>query len=316
MPQDRFRSAAVIGTGMMGPSIGLTLALGGVPATLVSRTNEGAQEGLRKARAQTNFLSTHGLLNADEVAAALGRLTASDQLDAAVPSSDIVVESGPEDMAWKQDLLARLDAIAKPDAVLASNTSGLSITAIASGCARPERVITTHFWNPPHLIPLVEIVRGESTSDDTVSAVRNLLLSCGKTPVVVKKDCPGQLGNRLQMAIVREAIHIISEGIADAPDIDAVIKNGLGIRMPAYGTLEHMDIAGLDLAMSVLDYVARDLCVERGAPDYLRRCVAQGDLGAESGRGFYDWPAGRAEEVCAKRDAFLIEVLRGRRTDN
>jgi 3-hydroxybutyryl-CoA dehydrogenase len=174
-------------------------------------------------------------------------------------------------------------------------------------------VLTAHYWNPPHLVPLVEIVKGQRTSDHAVDAVRDLLTACRKTPVVVQQDRPGQLGNRLQMALLREAVHILSEGIADAAAIDAVIRNGLGIRMPAYGTLEHMDIAGLDLAMSVLDYVAPDLCREAAAPAYLRSRVAQGELGAKSGRGFYDWSTKDAEEVRARRDAFLIRVLQDRR---
>ena len=152
--------------------------------------------------------------------------------------ADLVVESGPEDLAWKQELFARMDALAAPDAVLASNTSGLSITAIAVRCTRPERVVTTHFWNPPHLMPLVEIVQGDRTSGDVVRENRDLLAGCGKTPVVVKKDRPGQLGNRLQMALLREAANIVAEGIADAEDVDAVARNGFGLRMPAYGIFE------------------------------------------------------------------------------
>jgi len=315
MAQDRFRSAAVIGTGMMGPGIGLTLALSGLPVTLVSRTAAGAEQGLSKVRAQAEMLRVNELAALAETAGALERLRAATDFDGAIGAADLVVESGPENLAWKRDLFARLDQITPAGAVLASNTSGLSITAIAASCARPERILTTHYWNPPHLVPLVEIVRGEKTCDETVEAVRNLLAACGKTPVVVKKDRPGQLGNRLQMALLREAVHIIAEGIADAADIDAVIQNGLGIRMPAYGTLEHMDIAGLDLAVSVLDYVARDLNSEPHAHQYLRSQVERRNLGAKTGKGFYDWSGKSADEVKARRDAFLVQVLRGRRRD-
>jgi 3-hydroxybutyryl-CoA dehydrogenase len=174
-------------------------------------------------------------------------------------------------------------------------------------------VLTTHYWNPPHLVPLVEVVKGERTSDTVVEMTRELLTVCGKTPVIVQRDRPGQLGNRLQMALLREALHILSEGIADAAAIDTVIRNGLGIRMPAYGTLEHMDIAGLDLALSVLDSVAPDLCSEAAAPEYLRRSVLRGDLGAKSGLGFYDWSTRNPGELRERRDAFLIQVLRERR---
>ncbi|HJZ99561.1 MAG TPA: 3-hydroxyacyl-CoA dehydrogenase NAD-binding domain-containing protein, partial [Candidatus Solibacter sp.] len=138
---------------MMGPGIALTLASGGLTCTLVSRTPDGAEQGVEKARAQAELLAREGLMEEAAAREALGRIAASAEFDASVAKAALVVESGPEDMAWKRDLFARMDAVARPDAVLASNTSGLSITAIGSGCARPERVLTTHFWNPPHLMP-------------------------------------------------------------------------------------------------------------------------------------------------------------------
>jgi len=308
-----WNTAAVIGTGMMGPGIALTLALGGMRATILSRTDDGAARGVDKAMRQAQILAENGLVTADWAARAAARIVGSTAFDQAITAADLVVESAPEDLAFKQDLFARMDGLAGPRTVLASNTSGLSITAIAAGCRLPERVLTTHFWNPPHLIPLVEIVKGEKTSDGAASAVRQLLIACGKTPVIVKKDRPGQLGNRLQMALVREAANIVAEGIADVEDVDSVVKNGLGLRMPAYGILEHMDVAGLDLAISVLEYVVRDLYNEPRAPEYLREMVRRGDLGAKTGRGFYDWSSKSADEVRARRDEFLIEVLRWRK---
>ena len=308
-----FGSAAVLGTGMMGPGIALTLALGGLPTTLVSRTLQGAENGLAKARWLGAGLASSGLAAAADTDRALALIAASADLDAAAASSGLVVESLPEDMEFKQQLFARLDAVVRPETVLASNTSGLSITAIASRCARPERVLTTHFWNPPHLMPLVEIVQGERTANHVVESVRALLAACGKTPVVVKKDRPGQLGNRLQMALVREAAHIVAEGIADVEAVDTVARNGFGLRLPAYGIFEHQDIAGLDLGMAVLDYVARDLYSEPRAPEIMREKVRRGDLGARTGKGFYDWSVKSADEVRARRDAFVIEVLRYRR---
>jgi 3-hydroxybutyryl-CoA dehydrogenase len=314
MSQIQFQTAAVIGTGMMGPGIALTLALGGLRATILSRTASGAAHALDKVRTQADVLVRNGLVPAADAARAIPLLDASNDFDPAIAAADLVVESGPEDMSWKQDLFARMDALARPGAVLATNTSGLSITAIASRCARPERVLTTHFWNPPHLMPLVEIVRGEKTDAAVAEAVRALLAACGKTPVVVKKDRPGQLGNRLQMALVREAAHIVAEGIADPVDVDTVAKNGFGLRMPAYGIFEHQDIVGLDLGIRVVDYVSADLYNEPRAPENFRGLVRDGQLGAKTGRGFYDWSVQSPEDVKSRRDAFLIEVLRYRRS--
>ncbi|HXB74292.1 MAG TPA: 3-hydroxyacyl-CoA dehydrogenase family protein [Candidatus Acidoferrales bacterium] len=312
MPDNRFTCAAVIGTGMMGPGIALTLALGGLRTTILSRTAEGAAQGVDKARAQARFLAANQLVDPAVAARAAELVMASAAFDDTIAAADLVIESGPEDMTFKQELFARMDALT-PRAILATNTSGLSITAVASRCARPERVLTTHFWNPPHLMPLVEIVKGDKTSAEAAEAVRDLLQACGKTPVVVRKDRPGQLGNRLQMALVREAAYIVAEGIADADDVDTVVKNGFGLRMPAYGTLEHMDTAGLDMALAILEYVAKDLYNEPRAPELLRERVRDGNLGVKTGKGFYDWSVKSADEVKARRDAFLVEVLRYRR---
>jgi 3-hydroxybutyryl-CoA dehydrogenase len=313
MSNTSFRTAAVIGTGMMGPGIAGALALGGLHATILSRSEETAAKGLATARAQLRILAENALAEMIEVREAFERLSASAAFDRTIGHADLVIESAPENMDLKQKLFARMDSLAGKSAVLGSNTSGLSITAIASRCRHPERVLTTHFWNPPHLMPLVEIVQGEKTSAQVAQSVRELLAACGKVPVIVKRDRPGQLGNRLQMALVREAAYIVEEGIADVEDVDLVAKNGFGLRMPAYGIFEHQDAVGLDMGISILDYVAQDLYNLPKAPNFYRAKVAHGDLGAKTGKGFYDWSKKSIEEVKAGRDQFVIDVLRARR---
>jgi len=303
-------NATVIGSGMMGPGIAGTLALGGVHATILSRSEEGAQKGLATARQQLKLLEENGITTAEKSKWAIENITAHTDFDQAVANADLVIESAPENMVFKQELFARMDAIAKPGAVLASNTSGLSITSIAERCTRPERVLTTHFWNPPHLMPLVELVKGEKTADHVVQAVRELLLACGKVPVVVKKDRPGQLGNRLQMALVREAVNIVQEGIADVEDVDLAAKSGFGLRLPVYGIFEHQDIVGLDMGLSIVDYVSTDLYAEPRAPQLMRDLVERGDLGAKTGQGFYDWSKKDVSAVKARRDGFVLEFLK------
>ncbi len=312
MPDYRFRTAAVIGTGMMGPGIAVTLALGGLRTRLLSRTEEGAARGLEKAREQIRVLEQNRLADPERAREALERLTAGADFPATVGAADLVVESAPEEMALKQELFARLDELAPPQAVLASNTSGLSITEVALRCRRPERVLTAHFWNPPHLMPLVELVCGERTDPAAAAALRALLVACGKTPVLVKKDRPGQLGNRLQHALWREALHIVAEGIADPEEVDLAVKAGFGLRLPVYGIFEHMDAVGLELAFAVLDYVARDLASEPRAPELLAEMIRRGRLGARAGRGFYDWSERDFRAVIERRDGFLIEFLRSR----
>lgn len=288
-----FKTAAVIGTGMMGPGIAAVLARGGLRATILSRSAASAASALVKAR---------------EIAGDRAQLLhASTDSDAVCSDVDLVIESAPEDLAFKQDLFAHLDAIARPSAVLATNTSGLSITAIQSKCTRPERVVTTHFWNPPHLMPLVEVVPGARSSLAVALAVKDLLAHCGKVPVLVKQDRPGQLGNRLQSALMREAINIVAEGIADAEDVDLTIKNTFGVRFPVYGLLEHIDMVGLDLVKTVVDYATPDLYNQPQAPPLLGEMIAQGRLGVKSGQGFYDWSTRDAAQVRARRDAFIRE---------
>jgi 3-hydroxybutyryl-CoA dehydrogenase len=308
-----FRKAAAIGTGMMGPGIAVTFALGGLEATIVSRTDEGARAGVEKAQAQLSELSAHGLADEREALEAAGRIRGTSNLEESCGEADIVVESAPENLEFKQELFARLDAIARPDAVLATNTSGLSITAVASRCVRPERVMTAHFWNPPHVMPLVELVKGEQTSRELMEEVRALLVRCGKTPVMVEKDRRGQLGNRLQMALWREAVHIVEEGIATAAEVDLAARMGFGLRLPALGIFEHADAVGLNMVADIMNYVSADLYSERKAPPLLGRMVEEGSLGVKSGKGFYDWSQKSFEEVRRRRDGFLYEVLAARK---
>ena len=303
--------AAVIGTGMMGPGIAMTLTLGGVEAVILGRTDESAQAGLATARRQLALLAANGLATAEQVAFSEAHLRASSAFEEEVAAAELVVESGPENLAFKQELFGRMDGLT--DAVLTSNTSGLSITAIAERCARPERVMTTHFWNPPHLMPLVEVVMGARTSLALAEGVRDLLKACGKAPVLVKKDTPGQLGNRMHMALIREAAHIVSEGIASVEDVDQAASMSFGLRLPMYGVLEHMDIVGLDMSMGILEYVASDLYNEVEAPARYRELVGGGDLGAKTGKGFYAWGVKSADEARARRDGFVLQMLRWRK---
>lgn len=310
MPIHEIRTAVSIGSGMMGPGVAVSLALGGVETAILSRSEAGAARGLATAREQIVTIEEHGLCSALQAEAARGRLRAATDLDEAVAGADFVSESAPENLALKQELFERLDRVAKPEAILTTNTSGLSINAISARCARPERVLTAHFWNPPHLMRLVELVRSDKTSGAAVAGAKALLESCGKAVVVVKKDCPGQLGNRLQHAMVREAIHIVAEGIASAEDVDLAAKAGFGLRLPVYGIFEHQDAVGLDLVLAIQEYVNQDLARQPHAHDSLKQMVERGELGCKSGKGYYDWTEKSWDEVRERRDRFILEFLK------
>lgn len=307
-----FTRATVLGTGMMGPGIAAVLALGGLRVTLLSRRLDRAEQAVAEAKQVIDFLQRNELAESEQADNAKSRMFPAHNMQEAVADADIVIESLPEDLAFKQQLFRDLDGVVPAHAALCSNTSGLSITAIASQCERhPERVLTTHFWNPPHLMPLVDVVCGERTSVALASTVVDLLRHCGKSPVLVRRDRPGQLGNRLHQAVVREAANIVAEGIASAEDVDLAARRGFGFRLPAYGILEHQDLVGLELCSGVVGYVAQDLYNEPQAPPIYKEKLAQGHTGAAAGRGFYDWTENKSiVEVKARRDAFLVHLLR------
>jgi 3-hydroxybutyryl-CoA dehydrogenase len=303
----------VIGTGMMGPGITATLALAGHDLTLVGRTAPSLERGLSAAREAMQLLGREGLVDQQRADRAVTRLRGTIEPAEALRKADFVFESIVEDLSQKQQLFQELERLAPPTAIFASNTSGLPISRIADGLSAPERVATTHFWNPPHLMPLVEIVKGERTSDGTVRRLRELLDDAGKQTVVVLKDVPGQLGNRLLHALFREAFHIVQEGIASVEDVDLAIRSGPGLRFPAYGLLEHADMIGLDMQLAIDGYLFAELCNLAEAPPLLKERVARGDLGARSGRGLYDWSSKDAAAVRARRDRFILDRLKDRR---
>lgn len=305
--------ATVVGTGMMGPGIAAVLALGGLPTYLVSRSLEGADQGVSRGFHLINQLLENGLVTTDRAQSAKSLLKATTDLEGSLKSAQLVIESIPENLALKQDFFRYLDDASNKDAILSSNTSGISISAIAERVSFPERILTTHFWNPPHLMPLVEVVMGNRTSEAVALQTVDLLKMCNKTAVLVRKDRPGQLGNRLQHALIREAINIVEEGIATPEDVDLAVKTGFGLRLPAWGVFEHADAVGLDLVKSIQDYVLPDLNNQPSASALLNQKVGNGELGSATGRGFYDWTARDMNAAKARRDAFLIQFLRDRK---
>ena len=304
---------AVLGTGMMGPGISASLALAGHPATLYGRSAESVQRGLDAVDHALEQLRAAGLVTTRAVQAARRRIGGATDLAAAVHGAMFVFESVAEELALKQTLFAQVEGLVPADTILASNTSGLPITAIAARMRCPEQAATTHFWNPPHLMPLVEIVKGERTTEATVDRLRNVLTHAGKRVVVVRKDVPGQLGNRLLHALFREAYHIVDEGIASVEDVDVALKFGPGLRFPAYGLLEHADMVGLDMQLQIESYLFPALCAATEPPPFVRELIAQGKLGAKSGVGLYDWSHRNPADVRAARDAFVLERLKDAR---
>jgi 3-hydroxybutyryl-CoA dehydrogenase len=307
---DRFARVAVVGTGMMGPGMAVTMARGGSRVTICGRTDESVARGLARVEAALAFLVENQLLPAGEAPVLRERIRGTSDLAQAVDGAGLVQESIAENLEEKRGLFRRLEALCAPDTLLTSNTSGLLISEIAAVLARPERAATMHYWNPPHLVPLVEITQGERTGAEVVEALCGYLRRCGQVPVVARKDVPGQIANRLQHALLREALYLVQEGVASAADVDLALKMGPGRRWPAYGVIEHQDVVGLDLALSVQRSLCPDLCGVPAALPVIEEKVAQGELGVKTGRGFYDWSERDVEAVKARRDALLCTLAR------
>ena len=304
---------AVIGTGMMGPGIALTLALVGHPVTLFGRSADSLARALAAVDAGLQQLRDERLTTGRSAQAARRRIQGTTDLAAAVARAAFVFESISEELELKQQLFGDLERLAPREAIFASNTSGLPITRIAEHMTNPERAATAHFWNPAHLMPLVELVKGERTSEATLEKLRQVLGAAGKRTVTVRKDVPGQLGNRLQHALLREAFHIIQEGVASIEDVDVAVKFGPGLRFPAYGLLEHADMVGLDMVQAIDGYLFPALSSAEAPPAFLRELVARGNLGAKTGHGLYDWTQRNAADVLAARDRFIAARLRDAR---
>ena len=275
----------VIGAGTMGHGIAHVAAAAGCDVALSDVDAAAANRGLDGIRRNLEKGVERGKVTADEREAALARVTAVTGLDAAA-EADLVVEAVPENLDIKRDLFAKLDSLATDGAILATNTSSLPVGKIAAATERPSRVIGMHFFNPVHLMPLLEIVRAAETSDPTVEAVRGFGERIGKEPIVVR-DMPGFATSRLRVILGHEEIRMIEQGLASAEDIDKAMT--LGYRHPM-GPLRLTDLVGLDVRLAIAEHLHRELGSDAfDPPELMRRMVAEGRLGKKNGRGFYDW---------------------------
>ncbi len=307
-PED-MRHIAVIGAGTMGAGIAGEFARAGCQVMLADTSDTRLEQGRARLTAAQNSLVEADLLTDAEANAAVDRVRTTLSLEIACADADLVVESISEELQSKQELFSRLHGISPSHAVFASNTSGLSITRIAAACGRPEQVAGMHFWNPPHVIPLVEVARGQETREDTAALLLDLARRLGKRPILVRRDVPGFVGNRLQFAVFREALHILAEGIASAEDIDTAMTAGPGLRYGLLGPLRTADLGGLDVFAAISQYLFEDLSVAREPATVLKELVSAGRLGAKTGAGFYDYTAEERDRLVQRRDKLLLHIL-------
>lgn len=295
------KNLAVIGAGAMGSGIAALFASKGLNIVLI----DPMPGALDRARAvidrQLNVYAP------DQVQESLPRIRMDAGLEAAA-DVELVIEAVPENLELKRGIFAKLDALCPPHTLFATNTSGLSINAIASAVARRDRFVGAHFFTPADVIPLVEVVRNDDTSDATVAQVMATLRFAGKRPVLVRQDIPGFIANRIQHALAREAISLLEKGVASAEDIDEVVKWSLGIRLALSGPLEQRDMNGIDVHYAIASYLYKDLENRTEPSDLLKSKVDSGQIGAKSGQGFYTWSPERRERVLREKSAALGEL--------
>jgi 3-hydroxybutyryl-CoA dehydrogenase len=272
---------AILGGGLMGHGIAQVFACAGHHITITDPSVE------MRNRIVDRIGENLDDLGADR--AALANVDVVDSLGTCVADADWVFEAAPEQLELKQQIFSEVDRAAPRDAILASNTSVIPIGQIMSSLEGKHRALGTHWWNPPYLVPLVEVVRTAETSNAAVAATMELLKSIGKAPVEVKKDVPGFVGNRLQHALWREAIALVAEGVCDAETVDEVVKSSFGARLAVLGPLENADLVGTELTRSIHSYVLPALDRSTTPSAYLDRLIDEGRLGFKSGAGFRKW---------------------------
>ena len=305
MPRDEsIRQVAIIGAGLMGFGIGVEFARFGYPVTLYNTTEATSRRAMEQAREALDLMVETELITTEEARAAYGRLRPTTDLADAATGADYVVESAPEVLSIKQEIFARLDEICPPPAVLATDTSYLLVTDIASVTKHPERVLATHYFQPPHFVPLVEVVGGQRTDRQVVERVAGILRGLRKKVVVLDVELAGFAGNRIQHVIAREVQSLVDKGVCTPEMVDDVIQYGFGRRMAYTGYFKRQDLVGLDLGYTA----AKGRGQEPWKPVAER--VERGELGMKSGKGFYEWPGDAAKQLHRHLNLELIRLMK------
>ena len=301
---------SVVGAGIMGHGIAQTLATGGYDVCLNDISAEVLQRALERIRINLRIFADNGFITSEDAERALSRISTEPDFQKAVKDADVVIEAVKEDKEVKRELFNRMGNVCKANAVLASNSSSLLISDFASETSGQDRVVLTHWFNPPHIVPAVEIIRGKFTSDETVDLMYDLLKKVKKLPIRVNKEIPGYLLNRMQMALAREAWYLWQAGVASAEDIDLAVKGSLGFRWASIGPLLTSDLGGQDTWSAVATYLFPLISDAHTPPDDYLKMVQAGNLGQKTGKGFYDYTQEEWNAITEKRDKEFLQRLK------
>lgn len=283
------KNIAVLGTGTMGHGIAMLSAKAGLNVVMYGRSDASLERGFNSIKSSLNVLKAEGKLDESECQEILSKIKGVKTIEEAAKDADFIIESLAENLELKQSIFKQLGEICPQSIILASNTSGLSPTDIAKNVKYADRVVIAHFWNPPYLIPLVEVVPGSKTSKNTMEITMEWVEFIGKKAVRMEKECLGFIGNRLQLALLREALYIVEQGWAKPEEVDKSIEYGHGRRLPVTGPLCSADLGGLDIFNNISSYLFADLCNSPAPSKLLQGKVEAGNLGGKSGKGFYNW---------------------------
>jgi len=305
------KRVAVIGAGLMGHGIAQVMAMGGCSVRLYDTDHAVLQGAMGKIGSNMALFLEAGLTSDDDLKSTLTRISLASSLREAVREADFVTEAVPENLQLKSSIFKEIDDATPDHAILASNTSTLSITEIGRSVRKQHALIITHWFNPPHIVPVVEVVRGQTTSQETLQRTISFLRALGKEPVNVLKEVPGFLVNRIQSAMFREVLSLLAEGVAEPEDLDRAVRGSFGIRLPVIGPLRTADLVGLDLWHKGMKYLYPFLSDAKEPQAVLTEKIAKGHVGQKAGRGFFEYgqgPEGGREE--RQRDLKLIELLK------
>lgn len=302
-------AVAVIGAGLMGHGIAQTFALSGVRVKLMDAIPQALPAALTKIVTNVRLMHENGMIPDEKVGLATKNITTTISLQEAVEEADFVIECASEKPKVKKELFRQIDRRCPRDAIIATNTSSISLAEITPAVRFPTRCVGMHWWNPPHLMPLVEVIKGKRTSESTVQSTVAIARRLGKFPVVCK-DSPGFLGVRLQQSLVLESVRMLEEGLASAEDIDTAARLTLGLRLPISGPLRIVDLGGMDVFLAANEYLNSNLSERFRPPRLMKNLVEKGQLGVKSGRGFYAYSPNGAAAIQEERDKWLMRKIK------
>lgn len=303
------KKITVIGAGIMGHGIAQVFALAGFPVHIYDLTKEKLTNAITAISINLDLYVDNELISSDEKERALGQIQITSNLEESLDDTTFVIEAIPEDLQLKWDLYRILETICAQDVIIASNTSTIPLTKLIQHSIHPERFIIAHFLNPAPLVPLVEVIKHKNTSNHVVKTTLSLLKKAGKTPILLKKEIKGFVVNRIQAALLREALALIDDGVVDSEDMDQIIKDGPGFRWAFIGPIETVDYGGLDTWKRIFDSLFPDLNNSQTAPNHINELVKENKLGAKTGEGIYSYKDTQINDLLTERDSNFLRLL-------